>query len=572
MHFVYPPNPHHTAESSAFFIGSVSPDASLWCNGQAVPVSAEGFVAHSVALLPGENQVVWQVDSEPPQTYSVTRPMPQADSLWVEPDSLWVMPGESLQLRCLAPEGTKVWAQIGSLQVSLIQSEQLPSNQTAIFGTHHQVEAPYASSARQFVAQVLLPSSLPVGEFLPVTYSACLGEVESAVNGGDLTVLDPLQMPWGTVNKSDAICRVFPPDGERLTPLWAGTRLAVTGKRQKWVRFAHCGNSTAWIHEDDVLLDSLVPSAPAVYQPLDFIQCQPSDTGVQLVFPLAQPVPFEVKTSALGLQISLAQTPLRCDVIRYQPGVQEAGLEEVQALPLSESTTLVSVSLDSPLLGVSWQHTGQALVFDIRLAQALTKRPWVVALDAGHGGTETGATAPDGTLEKDLNAQMAHRLWQMLHNAPDFQPVLIREGDEPLTLAQRTQKARSLGADILLSLHHNALPDGRNPMAESGVSSYYYHSFAKPLAKAIQQALVANTDFEDYGLLMDNLHMCRETAMPSVLLELGFVTHPQDAALILDDAHQHRVAQAIVLGLQHYRGLQADVYVGLRPRPSRSFL
>jgi N-acetylmuramoyl-L-alanine amidase len=184
-------------------------------------------------------------------------------------------------------------------------------------------------------------------------------------------------------------------------------------------------------------------------------------------------------------------------------------------------------------------------VCTLRTAKSLENFPFTVAIDPGHGGEETGATAPDGTPEKDLNLKMALKIQQVLGKVPQVKVVLTRTQDETLPLSERVKRAIGAEANLLLSIHHNALPDGRNPLEENGVSAYYYYPYAMPFAQRFQDSLVKQTGFADYGILFDSLHMCRIMEMPAVLLELGFLTHPEDAALCLDEDHQTRVAHAI---------------------------
>nr|MCH9680021.1 N-acetylmuramoyl-L-alanine amidase [Deltaproteobacteria bacterium] len=90
------------------------------------------------------------------------------------------------------------------------------------------------------------------------------------------------------------------------------------------------------------------------------------------------------------------------------------------------------------------------------------ERPFVLAIDAGHGGSNDGCTAFDGVVhEKDLTLAMAAELQAVLRQRlPHAQVVLTRSGDETVTLAERVARANAAGADLLISLHANASPTG----------------------------------------------------------------------------------------------------------------
>jgi N-acetylmuramoyl-L-alanine amidase len=182
----------------------------------------------------------------------------------------------------------------------------------------------------------------------------------------------------------------------------------------------------------------------------------------------------------------------------------------------------------------------------------MEKTGFTVVLDPGHGGDEPGATAPNGTPEKDLNLKIALEVIEALKQRPGIRVVLTRNSDESVSLEERIRRATAAKGDLLLSLHHNALPDGRDPLTESGVATFYYHPFALPAAQHFQQNLVAGTGFSDYGILYDSLYMCRVMAMPSLLLELGFLTNPDDAERCLDSAAQKQTASVIARAIEGF--------------------
>jgi N-acetylmuramoyl-L-alanine amidase len=174
----------------------------------------------------------------------------------------------------------------------------------------------------------------------------------------------------------------------------------------------------------------------------------------------------------------------------------------------------------------------------------------VIVIDPGHGGEEFGAKAPDGTPEKALNFHLALGIKRAMEANAGYTVVLTRDEDNEKTLAERVKTAQEAGGHLLLSLHHNALPDGRDPKTERGVATFYYHSFALPFARCFQNVLTNSTEFDDYGVVYDSLHLCRVMTMPSVLLELGFLTYPEDAERCLDPKHQNKVIQAICQGIE----------------------
>ena len=129
---------------------------------------------------------------------------------------------------------------------------------------------------------------------------------------------------------------------------------------------------------------------------------------------------------------------------------------------------------------------------------------------------------------------------------------MTREGSEGIALAARTKMADVAQADLFVSLHYNALPDGVNPYQNRGSSVYYFHPQSFPLARSILNMLLHRLQLPNYGLYYDNLSVCRLTSMPSVLIESAFIMHPVEEALILDPDFRDKAAEAIVEGIEEF--------------------
>ncbi len=173
-----------------------------------------------------------------------------------------------------------------------------------------------------------------------------------------------------------------------------------------------------------------------------------------------------------------------------------------------------------------------------------------ILLDPGHA-PEPGAVGPTGFTEREANLLLAQTLEQKLasRGAAVF---LTRSGDEGIYLRSRMRLAALIDADILLSLHHNAVPDGVNPLKHRGTSTYYYHPQSYLLAALLQDRLLKKLQLPDFGLYYDNLAMCRLTQMPAVLLEPAFMIHPEEEALIKSAKYRKKCSRAIVDALEDF--------------------
>jgi N-acetylmuramoyl-L-alanine amidase len=106
--------------------------------------------------------------------------------------------------------------------------------------------------------------------------------------------------------------------------------------------------------------------------------------------------------------------------------------------------------------------------------------------------------------------------------------------------------------DILLSVHNNSLPDGRDPWTEHGTSTYWYHPQAVQLSRLFKEGIVKQTGFPDFGSRFQNLALTRPSSMLAVLTETGFVVNPDEYAQLISDEGQEKAAEGMLAGLVQY--------------------
>jgi N-acetylmuramoyl-L-alanine amidase len=98
---------------------------------------------------------------------------------------------------------------------------------------------------------------------------------------------------------------------------------------------------------------------------------------------------------------------------------------------------------------------------------------------------------------------------------------------------------------IALSLHYNALPDQGDAENTKGIGTFWYHPQSHDLAMFIHNYLVKDLNRSSYGVFWNNLALARPTVAPSVLLELGFMIHPEEFAWIINPQEQEKLAQSL---------------------------
>ncbi|MBW4841288.1 MAG: N-acetylmuramoyl-L-alanine amidase family protein, partial [Paenibacillaceae bacterium] len=174
-----------------------------------------------------------------------------------------------------------------------------------------------------------------------------------------------------------------------------------------------------------------------------------------------------------------------------------------------------------------------------------------VVLDAGHGGSDPGAISVTKKKEKDFNLAVVLKVQKLLQNDPNINLVLTRESDTYPTLPDRVKIAENVGADIFISVHANS-----GSATASGVETYYTRAASLDLAKVMHKHLVQASGLADRKVRTQSLHVTRETTMPAVLLECGYLSNKNDDALLATDEYRNKVAQGVADGIKEYLGLQ----------------
>ncbi len=176
-----------------------------------------------------------------------------------------------------------------------------------------------------------------------------------------------------------------------------------------------------------------------------------------------------------------------------------------------------------------------------------------ILLDPGHGGKDPGAISYSGKYEKYVNMEVTLKLKSILESM-GAKVYMTRTGDYYITNKERGRMADKLNADILLSIHHNSL----NNSDYFGLSTYYNtRNYKDPrygydLAEAIYlNAITVNGVYRD-GILDRNYEVLRETNTPAALIEIGFMSNPQEEINIHNESFQDIMAEKIAAGIVDY--------------------
>lgn len=177
-----------------------------------------------------------------------------------------------------------------------------------------------------------------------------------------------------------------------------------------------------------------------------------------------------------------------------------------------------------------------------------------VVLDAGHGGNDAG-TISEGLQEKDINLKiLKYAADELIYNG--FKVTKTRDEDKFLKLSEIGRIVNASNSDVFISIHINDFKESKY----NGFSTYYYdpNGIQKEerlkLANIMQQELIKSDGWYNRGVFKENFQVLRESKVPCVLLECGFLTNPEDRERLKEDSVLRNFGVNIANGLLNYFG------------------
>lgn len=185
--------------------------------------------------------------------------------------------------------------------------------------------------------------------------------------------------------------------------------------------------------------------------------------------------------------------------------------------------------------------------FTLTLEPVPPKTGYLIVVDAGHGGKDPGAKGVAGNVEKDFNLNVAMMMVDMLKEYKEFQVVTTRSDDTFISLEERVQLANDMDADLFISIHANSYtPKTR------GTETYYYNDYSEPFARIVHRHLIAATGFPDRKVQIAPFYVIKNTDMPAVLTETGFLSNREENSYLIKKEFQQKVARALVDAIREY--------------------
>lgn len=582
---VYPKSESSIEAVSTFLVGQVPINSNLTCNGQSVRVNQSGFFAHVVPLHYGANhfllldsdngktndsRIDWTVFRKPP-------PKPiSAQELKMEVQKpnydLGVTSGNIISFVVRATPQAVVTVQLGPHQITLTpvpESRQSSNNDVAYGKTYRRYDL---NESDLYKGSYRIADTDHFASIHPSYKLTCHNGNLSVLGKSAISTVEHLYI--ARTIKAPTVVRLGP-GLARTTPLVEGVRVVIDGWSGENMRCVYSPNRHVWITKQNLIMesekelphnmlrmdkinpDTLVPQAVA--QTINILD---DSYGEKVCLPLSERLPYQIeqKLNPNCLIMRVYGVSADTDWITNEPKSNDKEgsiIDHVSWRQAEDNVYEVQVYLSGKRQwGYHANYDGTTLCLSIKHPPTTTAdgtlRGLKICLDPGHGGSETGSIGCSGIHESQINFEIADKVKTYLEDL-GATVIMTRnvQSDGP-SLDDRVKIATDNQADFLVSIHNNALPDGRDPLKEHGTSSYWYHPQSMELAASLKKSVKEASGFLDLGSRYQNLALARATAMPSVLLEIGFMINPDEFTNLIDPQFQSKIAESIANGIKHY--------------------
>jgi len=613
---VYPTPESKIDASSSFIVGCCQPGDSLTCNGAPVRMNKQGFFAHVIPVKPGDNKFTLvesgtvQATREVHAIKEIEAPPLSADKLVLLKDSfqpaqdLAVVPGDLVIFKVRASVGSEVTVTLDGKSINLRTLDKpaparnkrpakpngsggagkisINGGMAVAYGKTFQRSAHERSDEYHGFYKIAADDRW---DDVQAKISARLnGKSQTCVSNARFKVMH--QPFLAETTHDDTIVRVGANAG-RTTPLVKGIRLLVDGWQGEQMRCLYATNKHFWIARQDLAWENGQPSnmvdkkaagtpGPAPVAVARTINVVDDEIGSYIALPLTQRLPYQVIQSIKPNTLTLKLYGVTADTDWVSDPHLSASQDgdEVKTLPKHRPIENITWSQAADGLyevtvnfeghrqwGFKVDYEGTELRLHVRRAPRLDKNSTAaplgglkICVDPGHGGKELGAIGPSGVTESWINLAISLKLRTLLEKA-GAQVVMTRTGDQDVSLDERVRIANANKVDILMSVHNNSLPDGRDPWRERGTSTYWYHPQSTELGRCLKAGMLGALKLPELGNRFQNLALARPSFMPAVLSEVGFVINPDEYAILISPEGQDAAAQGLCQGLcDYFRG------------------
>jgi len=529
-----------------FVYGAVVPGSTLTINGSTIPVHPKGGYLAMVPLSPGDVLLGLNASAPGGQTAHLDRRFTVAPGWSIAPSTPTILWKESI-----SPVEDLLLGVGDTMRVSFQGSP----------GGHAEFTIEGIASHLPMIEEGNPPRGIYEGSYVigPTDHAkgatiAVLLKKDGLCREkakGRLTIESGGVPRMGLVTDDTVAVRTATQGGYDLF-LYRGMRVRLTGRIGAQWRVRLSGDQSGWVKDSSI--QELPPGTVAPQGVLTNLTVTSLGESTIIRVPLSDVLPYRLEQTLEppSLVISLFGAADKTDLVRYDPSDPLVHLIRWRQVSPDVCQLIIEPTFKK-WWGFDVRYEGTTMVIEVR-------KPWIdktirgmkIAIDAGHGGSDYGATGPHSSLEKDVNLAIALIVKDVLEKA-GAKPILTRGIEMDVPLYDRPRIAWKSKARLFVSVHCNASGLGENPLINNGNSVYWYQPQSQALAEAIHSSYrKAIPALPDHGLYYADFAVCRMTQMPAVLTEQAFLIVPEQEAMLLDPLFQKIFANAIVSGIKAF--------------------
>jgi N-acetylmuramoyl-L-alanine amidase len=343
--------------------------------------------------------------------------------------------------------------------------------------------------------------------------------------------------------------------GAKYGYLQPGIRVTVAGKERGQYKIALAGSVVGWIPDEYV---KLLPSGTPFPRSLaGSVSVTGNDTLDIVSLSLGQKLPFfaEQQLNPTAIVIDVFGATSNTNWMTHHltaKEVRNASWDQIG----EDHYRLTLLLRHTQHWGFDCGYEGNALRIKVRrppviASQATPLNGLTIAVDAGHGGEAEGAVGATGALEKTFNLSMAKYLEAAL-KTKGAKVIMTRTEDANIMMYSRMDTAVNSGAQLFVAIHCNATGSNADMSKVSGVSTYYRYYGFQPLADIMYKHML-ELGLNQFGVVGSfNFVLNAPIQMPNVLVEVAFMSNPEDEMKLMDDAFRKSVADKITAGFEEF--------------------
>jgi uncharacterized lipoprotein YddW (UPF0748 family)/N-acetylmuramoyl-L-alanine amidase len=551
-----PSNGYKTSSSKISILGGGDPDQPIYLDGKVVETSESGYFTVYKDLKVGVNtftfkhkgkETVFKITrnaAAPSSPYKMSK-VEFRTGYFSPVQSMTMQTGQKVSFSCQAPAGAKVWVEIGKYKANLTQTGTLESNGGAY------TPAKYAGT---FTMPAVSGKDRVLSLGKPVFVLEFNGKRVTSKQSNTLSVQSSKYNKYALVSTSDAeaVARSGPStDFSRITPLINGAVDYIVGQQNGYYLL----KSGVWTLSGNV---KVVNDKALAVNKVSSVGIKANGSYTDITFKMPVNAVFGVEAASGTVTLTLYNT---------------TGMKSSAAVPTSAPFSSVSskavtggtqytFKLRSPdnYFGYYAEYKNGSLVFSLKNAPKITgsgSKPLKglkVVLDAGHGGSESGATGPlgkNGLYEKQVNLAITLNARKYLQSL-GATVIMTRTSDKTVSLNDRANLIRKEKPDIAVSVHNNSMDVTADYTKHTGLLVLYSKDSSKAAAGYIKDQLIGELHRKDSGYRWQSLSVCTVTQSPAILIEGGFMSNPAEYEWLSSYENQVEIGNSVGRAIENW--------------------